>query len=128
MLSNRILQVSDAEIIAKFPSSEEELFYMFPKASYPLAPEDLLKESESRFYPTVALSNQEIAGYGNFIHAENGNFCSIGNIIVNPIMRKTGVASYLVKTLERVAFEQLNVKFIKISCFNGNTAGLLLYH
>lgn len=55
MFSHRTLEASDAEAIAKFPQSVEELFYMFPKAEYPLQPEILLKEAERRFYPTVVI-------------------------------------------------------------------------
>lgn len=128
MFSNRDLQFLDSENIVNFPQSEEELFYMFPKASYPLKPEVFVKESESRFYPTVAILNQTLAGYANFINLKKGVFCSIGNVIINPILRKRGVASYLVKTLETIAFKEINAKYVKISCFNDNTAGLLLYH
>lgn len=126
--THRILKESDAEHIVKFPQSEEELFYMFPTARYPLKPEFLLKEAERRFYPTVVLSNDKLAGYGNFIHAQQDDFCTIGNVIVNPSIRKMGVASYLVKTLLKIAFGNLKVKYVKISCFNDNTAGLLLYY
>jgi ribosomal protein S18 acetylase RimI-like enzyme len=101
---------------------------MFPKAEYPLKAEVLLKEAESRFYPTVVISDHKPAGYGNFIHAEHGNLCTVGNVIVNPAMRRTGVASYLVETLLTFAFYKLKSLYVKISCFNNNTAGLLLYH
>jgi ribosomal protein S18 acetylase RimI-like enzyme len=128
MFSHRIFEASDAEAIAKFPQSVEELFYMFPKVEYPLQPEILLKEAERRFYPTVVMSDHKPAGYSNFIHAQHGDFCSIGNVVVNPAIRKMGVASYLVETLVTIAFDKLKVKYVKISCFNDNTAGLLLYH
>ena len=127
MFANRELQISDTEIIASFPGSEKELFYMFPRAAYPLNPEFLYQESQLRFYPTVVTYNTEIAGYGNFINAENSNFCTMGNIVVNPQLRGIGVASYLIAVLESVAFKTLEAKYIKVSCFNENTAGLLLY-
>ncbi|MCP4119916.1 MAG: GNAT family N-acetyltransferase [Desulfobacteraceae bacterium] len=127
MLDHRTLESSDAKIISKFPQSEEELFYMFPKAEYPLQPEILLKEAGKRFYPTVVISGDRLAGYGNFIHAEHGDSCSIGNVVVNPEIRQKGVASYLVETLLTIAFDQLKVRFVRISCFNANTPGLLLY-
>lgn len=43
-------------------------------------------------------------------------------------MRNMGVASYLIEMLTAIAFDKLKVKYVKISCFNNNTAGLLLYH
>ena len=128
MLTNRPIQISDAEVISQFPNSEIELFYMFPKASYPLKPQFLIQESASRFYPTVVLHNKAIAGYGNFIQAQSGDFCSMGNIIINPKLRRTGIASYLINTLENIAFNFVDAQCIKVSCFNENTKGLLLYH
>ena len=127
MFNYRNLESTDAEIISKFPQSEEELFYMFPKAEYPLQPEFLLEEAKGRFYPTVVMSGDKLAGYGNFIHAEQGGSCSIGNVVVNPEIRQMGVASYLVETLLTIAFDTLKAEFVKISCFNANTPGLLLY-
>ncbi len=128
MFSHRAIEAPDAEVIATFPQSVEELFYMFPKAEYPLQPEFLLKEAKCRPSPTVVLLDDKLAGYGNFINAEHGDFCSIGNVVVNPAMRKMGVASYLVETLTAIAFNKLKAKYVKISCFNENIAGLLLYH
>lgn len=128
IFSHKTFEASDAEAIAQFPQSEEELFYMFPKAEYPLKAEVLLKEAQKRFYPTAVLSDHQLAGYGNFIYAEYGKFCTVGNVIVNPAMRRIGVASYLIETLLTLAFDQLKCAHVKISCFNNNTAGLLLYH
>ncbi len=127
MFNHRALESYDSENISKFPQSEEELFYMFPKAEYPLDPDFLLEEAKGRFYPTVIMFGDTLAGYGNFIHAEHGGSCSIGNVVVNPEIRQMGVASYLVETLLTIAFDTLKVESVKISCFNANTPGLLLY-
>jgi ribosomal protein S18 acetylase RimI-like enzyme len=128
MLRHRALERSDADIIAGFPQSEEELFYFFPNAQYPLQPEILLMEAEHRSSPTVVVSDDGLGGYGNFTKAEPGEFCSIGNVVVNPAMRRMGIGSYLVETLSEIAFNKLKAKYVKISCFNKNTKGLLLYH
>ena len=48
--------------------------------------------------------------------------------MVNPKIRKQGLASYLVNTLTSISFNELSAESIKISCFNSNTYGLLLYH
>ena len=127
MYSNRQLKKSDAKIICRFPQSEEEIFYMFPRANYPLDPEQLITVAEERKCPTVVNLGKAIVGYGNFFHAEFGDHCSIGNVIVNPVYRRKGVATYLVKNLVEIAFTEFKAKYVKISCFNHNTAGLLLY-
>ena len=128
MFSHRVLKNTDAEEIVKFPASSAELFFLFPKADYPLKSEVLVNEAKKRSHPIVVLFDGELSGYGNFIKAERDKFCSIGNVIVNPKIRRKGVASYLVDTLTSIAFNELNAKSVKISCFNSNTYGLLLYH
>jgi len=127
MYSNRQLKKSDAEIICRFPQSEEELFYMFPRSTYPLPPEQLIAAAEERRCPTVVTLENTIVGYGNFINADSGDHCSIENVIVNPVHRRKGVASYLVKSLVEIAFTEFQAKYVRLSCFNHNTAGLLLY-
>ena len=42
MFSHRVLKNTDAEEIVKFPVSADELFFLFPKADYPLKSEALL--------------------------------------------------------------------------------------
>ncbi len=120
--------ISDAQVIAKWPGSRRELFYFFPKADYPLMPEMLLKESERRIHPTVVTLSGKPAGYGNFLYKKGKEEAAIGNLIVNPVFRKKGVAHFLMETLMKVAFSVFNVVQVKISCFNTNTEGLLLYH
>ncbi len=127
MYSNRQLKKPDAEIICRFPQSEEELFYMFPRGTYPLIPEQLIATAEERSCPTVVTLENTIVGYGNFINADFGDHCSIGNVIINPDYRRKGVASYLVKSLVEIAFSEFQAEYVRISCFNHNTASLLLY-
>ena len=127
MYSNRQPNKSDAETICRFPQSEEERFYMFPRANYPLTPEQLIDAAEERKCPTVVTQEKTIVGYGNFFHAELGDHCWIGNVIVNPDYRRKGVAAYLVNSLVDIAFTEFQAKYVRISCFNHNTAGLLLY-
>lgn len=128
MFSHRVLKNTDAEEIVRFPVSADELFFLFPKADYPLKSEVLVNEAKKRSHPTVVLFEGELSGYGNFIKVERGKFCSIGNVVVNPKIRRKGIASYLVNTLTSIAFKELSAKSVKISCFNSNTHGLLLYH
>jgi len=94
-LAYRPLQEKDLESICTFPRSEEELFYMFPKARYPLTPEQLLGVAENRHDPTVVLVNGVVAGYGNFIEVHERDYCSIGNLIIKPLERGKGAASYI---------------------------------
>jgi GNAT superfamily N-acetyltransferase len=53
--------------------------------------------------------------------------CAIGNVVVAPDARAKGVGSYLIETMVRKALLQHRAQEVRISCFNGNVAGLLLY-
>ncbi|WP_294346547.1 GNAT family N-acetyltransferase [Prosthecochloris sp.] len=101
---------------------------MFPKASYPLTPEQLFEAARNRCDPLVAFVNDVIAGYGNFIEVDRGSHCSIGNLIIEPSHRGKGVASYLIGTFVDMAFQRYAANYVRISCFNLNIAGLLLYY
>lgn len=128
MFTHRPLQEKDLQSICTFPQSAEELFYMFPKATYPLTPEQLLDVAENRHDPTVVLVNGVVAGYGNFIEVHEREYCSIGNLIIRPSERGKGAASYLIRVFVNMAFQRYSASYVRISCFNHNTAGLLLYY
>lgn len=128
MYTHRPLQKKDLKCICAFPQSAEELFYMFPKARYPLTPEQLFDAVRNRRDPLVALVNNVIAGYGNFIEVDRGGHCSIGNLIIEPAHRGKGVASYLIGTFVDMAFQRYAASYVRISCFCHNVAGLLLYY
>ena len=128
MFTHRPLEDRDLESICTFPRSEEELFYMFPKARYPLTPEQLLDAAKNRHDPSVVLVNGVVAGYGNFIEVKEGEMCVIGNLVVKLSERGRGAASYLIRVFVDMAFQRYAADHVRISCFNHNTAGLFLYH
>lgn len=126
-LSSRPGQPNDFKDICKLPQNEEELFFMFPKADYPLSVEQLQTVVENRSDSTVIILENEVVGFANFYEVKNNEYCSIGNVIVNSKFRNKGIGSYLIKTMESIALEKYNVREIHISCFNTNTKGILLY-
>lgn len=126
-LSHRSVRESDLETICGFPQNAEELYFMFPKANYPLTIVQLRTTVESRSDATVILYNNEIVGFANFYEVERNCYCSIGNVIVNPNYRNRGIAKFLIETMESIAIEKYNVSELHISCFNTNTQALLLY-
>lgn len=117
----------DLEVIAGFPQNEEELYYMFPKAVYPLTAEQLLEAKRQRYDATMVTCNDEVVGYANFYEAIANQHCSIGNLVVHPQYRSQGVASFLIAAMEQLAHEKYNATEVHISCFDANTKGLLLY-
>jgi ribosomal protein S18 acetylase RimI-like enzyme len=126
-LSHRPAKDSDIPLICAFPENAEELFYLFPKASFPLTPEQLAAAIAQRSDSTVVLLDGVVAGFANLYRWERGGLCSIGNVVVNPIARRRGVGRYLVETMVNIAFDKHEASEARISCFNGNVTGLLLY-
>ncbi|MDR1180590.1 MAG: GNAT family N-acetyltransferase [Bacteroidales bacterium] len=126
-LSCRLVETADFKAICNLPQSAEELFFMFPKAEYPLTESQLEIAVNNRFDSTVVLQNNVIVGFANFYEKEENNYCSIGNVIVSSKLRNQGVGAFLIQAMERIALTKYNVSEIHISCFNTNTKGILLY-
>lgn len=127
LLSHRHVRPADVPRICAFPQSAEELYYLFPKATFPLTPEQLQRAIDQRFDSTVVLLAGEVAGFANFYVREKGGACAIGNVVVAPAARGQGVGRYLIETMATKALREHEAREVRISCFNGNVAGLLLY-
>jgi RimJ/RimL family protein N-acetyltransferase len=126
MLQFRPFLKQDLQPICSFPQSEVELFYFYPKALYPLTPEQLQSAIDQRSDSTVFVQNECIVGFANFYRWEDG-VCCIGNVVVAPFARGQGVAKFIVETMISLADHRHSASTIQISCFNQNIAGLLLY-
>lgn len=126
-LSFRSVQISDLENVCQLSQNREELFFMFPKADYPLSVEQLQTVVESRSDSTVILHDNEIVGFANFYEVKTNESCSIGNVIVSSDFRNKGIGKCLIEKMESIALKKYNVREIHISCFNMNTKGILLY-
>lgn len=126
-LSHRPLAVADIPRICRFPRDREELYFLFPRADWPLTPEQLRESLAVRRDPTVAISGGEVVGYANFATFEEGRSASLGNVSVAPSERRTGVAKYLVRTMTDRAFGHHGLPELLLRCFNTNTPALLLY-
>lgn len=126
-LAYRNLAFDDLETICKLPRDEQELFFMFPKADYPLTIEQLGNTIKDRFDSTVILFNHEVVGFANFYEVKESQYCAIGNVIVSPCFRNYGVGTFLITTMEDIGKKKYNVSEVHLSCFDTNTSGLLLY-
>ena len=126
-LTHRPVRPDDIPGICSFPQSPAELFYMFPKASYPLSPAQLNDAIAQRSGSTVVEGNGTVLAFANFYKAEHGGVCALGNVVVAPAARGQGVARYLVTAMIELARQQFAAREVWVSCFNHNTAGLLLY-
>lgn len=127
VLTHRPVDEKDVPLICGFPQSEDELFFLFPKAAFPLAPSQLRDAIARRSDSTVVELDGDVVAFANFYRCEPGGRCSIGNVIVAPSARGRGVGRYLVERMVDRAFSGHRAAEVTISCFNRNVAGLLLY-
>jgi ribosomal protein S18 acetylase RimI-like enzyme len=126
-LAHREVRPYDVERICAFPQDAQELFFLSPRATWPLTPEQIQRAIDQRFDSTVALISGEVSGFANFYVREADGTCAIGNVMVAPEARGRGVGGYLVETMAAIALGRHGAREVRISCFNANVAGLLLY-
>ena len=127
LLTHRSVAEQDIQLICGFPQSEDELFFLFPKAEFPLSPSQLQNAIAQRSDSTVVGLGGEVVAFANFYRWEAGGCCSIGNVIVSPAARGRGVGRYLIERMIIIAFSKHQAAEVTISCFNQNVVGLLLY-
>lgn len=101
--------------------------YALHGTAYPLTEAQLSNAITQRFDSTVVETRNSVVGFANFYRAETGGVCCIGNVIVAQEARGKGVATFIVETMAAPAFDRYDATEVQISCFNENTAGLLLY-
>lgn len=121
--------VAEADIpaVCAMPQGEDELYFLFPAATFPLTPAQLQDAIDRRSDSTVVELDGQLAGFANFYRWQTGGKCSIGNVIVAPFARQSGVGRFLVAHMIDLAFTRHQATEVTISCFNKNVAGLLFY-
>lgn len=127
VLRHRPASESDLAVICRFVQSEDELFYFFPKADYPLTTGQLQLAVAQRIDATVVEYAGKVVAFANFYLWEQGGRCAIGNVIVSPDARRAGVGRYLITCMAELAFAKYQAAEVTVSCFNHNTGALLLY-
>ncbi|MBC9249520.1 GNAT family acetyltransferase [Pseudomonas alcaligenes] len=126
-LSHRAALESDLDSVVGFVRSADELFYAFPRAHWPLCRAQLGAAWAERQGNTLVLLDGRPAGFANFYQSQAGEFCALGNLMIAPWARGQGVAQYLIGVMEHLAAREFLARELRASCFNGNSAGLLLY-
>lgn len=126
-LTHRPVAEHDLERICDWPQTAEELFFCFPKATFPLTIAQLRTAIEARSDSTVVERDREVLAFANFYRWQTGSSCAIGNVMVAPAARGTGVGNYLMMQMIDLAFVKHQATEVTVSCFNQNLAGLLFY-
>jgi len=127
LLQHRPATAADLGDVVGFPQNVDELFFCYPKAIWPLNVGQLAAAMAERRESTVVESADRVAGFANFYQWQHGEFCALGNLMVAPWARGQGIAQYLVEVMESLAYSRYKAPLMKVSCFNANAGGLLLY-
>ena len=126
-LQHRPATATDLDDVVGFPQNIDELFFCYPKAIWPLNVGQLAAAIAERRESTVVELDGKVAGFANFYQWQHSEFCALGNLMVAPWARSQGVAQYLVGVMEKLTRERYKAPLMKVSCFNANAGGLLLY-
>jgi ribosomal protein S18 acetylase RimI-like enzyme len=127
LLTHRPVATHDIPILCGFPQSAEELFFLFPRATFPLSPAQVRQAIAQRSDSTVVELDGAVVAFANFYRWETGGRCAIGNVMVSPAARGRGVGRYLVEQMIDLACTKHAATEVTVSCFNQNVAGLLFY-
>ncbi|MDH5446828.1 MAG: GNAT family N-acetyltransferase [Gammaproteobacteria bacterium] len=127
MLNSRELNPTDFPTISAFAQTAEELFYIAPFADFPWQAKQFAEAIHDRLSNTVFLDGETIIGFANFYDYELGDNAFIGNVIINPEKRRAGYGKQVLQYMLEKGFTEHGFQEIHLSCFSGNTAGLLLY-
>ena len=122
----RAVTEDDIPDICTLPATREELFYCFPRAAFPLSAAEVRQNIQTRSDSTVVEVAGRVVAFANFYRWEEG-LCSIGNVVVAPDFRASGVGRYLISHMITLGFEKHHAHTVSVSCFNRNVAGLLFY-
>jgi ribosomal protein S18 acetylase RimI-like enzyme len=123
----RTVQAQDIARICSFARTEEEQFFFFPAATWPLTEEQLQASVDKRSDSTVIELDGVVVGFANFYKWEQAGTCTIGNLIVDPAIRGKGIGARLIEQMIDIARTRHQASEVTLSCFNSNVAGLLLY-
>lgn len=125
-LSFRAVRDTDLPAICAFARTSEELYFLAPRARFPLDVEQLATSIAQRSDSSVVCRGEQVLAFANIYKQEQGA-CYVGNVAVAPQARRQGVARFLMQQMARLACARHNASELRVSCFNSNTAGLLLY-
>lgn len=123
----RAVQPQDIARICSFARTEQEQFFFFPAATWPLTEAQLQASVDKRSDSTVIELDGVVVGFANFYKWENAGTCTVGNVIVDPQTRGKGIGAHLIKQMIDIARTRHQASEVTLSCFNSNVAGLLLY-
>lgn len=106
MLSHRAAVEDDLPALCRLVQSPQELYYFYPRARFPLTPEQARQIVTQSQDPTVVIQDGQLAAFANFTRVVPGGSCTLGNVIVAANLRGRGIGRYLIDVMVRRAAER----------------------
>ena len=118
---------TDSTAICRLIPTQEELFRVYPRGTYPFTVDQVRQLFEIRKALTVTIDNGEIIGFANLYDFSENQRAFIGNVVIDQAFRGQGIGKCLVEYMRDLAFSRYKLNEVHISVFSDNTRALLLY-
>ncbi len=127
MYKLRAANEDDFKSICDLVRNRDELFLIYPAATFPWTVEQLIELSKVRTELTVVSEGEQVIGFANLYDYEPKKLAYVGNVVVDSAYRSRGIGKAIVQFMLKIAFNKLSLPEVRISVFNTNTPALLLY-
>jgi RimJ/RimL family protein N-acetyltransferase len=123
-------------LIAEIPDPRFLLQWAGPKYTYPLDARQLGETMEKtagekpafRVFKAVLADRLETAGHIQLMKINyETRSCALGRVLIFQKFRGNGIGEKMVKACVRIAFDELNLKEIRLGVFDFNVAAIGLY-
>jgi len=104
----------------------DELYRIYPSATFPLDNAQLQKLMEMRKDLTVAIDANRVVAFANLYDVKQNISAFIGNVVVASSHRRMGLGKTLISYMSDLCINKYNAQ-AHLSVFNFNTNALILY-
>jgi RimJ/RimL family protein N-acetyltransferase len=117
----------DYPAIGGLVTSEEELFFVYPRGHYPFDVQQIRVLARERHELTVAIVKGKVVGFTNLYDMEAKHQAFIGNVIIEKTLRGCGIGRKMIGVMLKFCFEKYRLPKVNISVFSHNIPALVLY-
>ncbi len=117
----------DYPAIGGLVTSQEELFFVYPRGNYPLDVGQIRILARKRQELTVAIVKGKVVGFTNLYDMEVKHQAFIGNVIIEKTLRGCGIGRKMIGVMLERCFEKYRLSKVNISVFSHNIPALVLY-
>jgi ribosomal protein S18 acetylase RimI-like enzyme len=112
--------------ISALVPTAEELYRIYPSATFPLDRAQLNKLMTERKDLTVLIDNEQVVAFANLYNVKSNESAFIGNVVVASSHRGQGVGKALMSHMSELCKNKYRAE-VHLSVFSFNTKALLLY-